>query len=297
MENDLISTSRTKVPVTSQTRKLIIPILILLLALSLISANLHSRENMSFFESLVVGITSPVQKVVRGIIEGMGNVWRGYFSLVGAQKENEALKRELHELKLKVNRLREADLANQRLRALLNFKKSIATPLLPAELVAFDPSGWFQTILIDKGSNDGVAQDMAVVSAEGLMGRVIGVSNHHAKVLLILDANSAVDALIQRSRVRGVLVGLGRDLCLLKYVQRNEDVQVGDQVISSGMGGVFPKGLLLGTVQEVVRGSSGLFQRVEVEPAANFSRLEEVMVVIQSPPEEPSLKGARKRQE
>ncbi|MDH3557772.1 MAG: rod shape-determining protein MreC, partial [Deltaproteobacteria bacterium] len=155
----------------------------------------------------------------------------------------------------------------------------------------------FQTILIDKGRSDGVTQDMAVVSAEGLMGRVIGVSSHHAKVLLILDANSAVDALIQRSRVRGVLVGLGVDLCLLKYVQRNEDVQVGDQVISSGMGGVFPKGLLLGTVQEVVRGSSGLFQRVEVKPAANFNRLEEVMVVIQPPPEEPSLTGSRKRQE
>jgi len=292
-----VSTSRTKVPVISQTRKLILPILILLLALSLISANLHSRENMSFFESLVVGITSPVQKVVGGIIGGIGNVWRGYFYLVGAQQENEDLKRELKELKLQLHRSLEADLANQRLRALLNFKKSIATPLLPAELVAFDPSGWFQTILIDKGSSDGVAQDMAVVSADGLMGRVIGVSSHHAKVLLILDANSAVDALIQGSRVRGVLVGLGRDLCLLKYVQRNEDVQAGDQVISSGMGGVFPKGLLLGTVQEVVRGNSGLFQRVEVEPAANFSRLEEVMVVIQPPSEEPSLAGSRKRQE
>lgn len=292
-----VSTSRTKVPVISQTRKLIIPILIFLLALSLISANIHSRENMSFFESLVVGITSPVQKVVGGISGRIDNVWRGYFYLVGTQKENEDLKRELQELKLQLHRYREADLANQRLRALLNFKKSIATSLLPAELVAFDPSGWFQTILIDKGSSDGVAQDMAVVSADGLMGRVIGVSSHYAKVLLILDANSAVDALIQRSRVRGVLVGLGRDLCLLKYVQRNEDVQVGDQVISSGMGGVFPKGLLLGTVQEVVRGNSGLFQRVEVEPAANFNRLEEVMVVIQPPPEEPSLTGSRKRQE
>ncbi|MEE9121465.1 MAG: rod shape-determining protein MreC [Syntrophobacteria bacterium] len=281
----------------SQTRKLIIPILIFLLALSLISANIHSRENMSFFESLVVGITAPVQKVVGGISGRIDNVWRGYFYLVGTQKENEDLKRELQELKLQLHRYREADLANQRLRALLNFKKSIATSLLPAELVAFDPSGWFQTILIDKGSSDGVAQDMAVVSADGLMGRVIGVSSHYAKVLLILDANSAVDALIQRSRVRGVLVGLGRDLCLLKYVQRNEDVQVGDQVISSGMGGVFPKGLLLGTVQEVVRGNSGLFQRVEVEPAANFNRLEEVMVVIQPPPEEPSLTGSRKRQE
>ena len=282
-------------PVTSQARKFIIPILIFLLALSLISANLHSRDNMSFFESLVVGITAPVQKVVWGVIDGIGSIWRGYFYLVGLEKENQALKKELQDLKLQMNRYREADLANQRLRALLNFKKSIATPLLPAQLVAFDPSGWFQTILIDKGRNDGVVQDMAVVSAEGLVGRVIGVSNHHAKVLLILDGNSAVDAYIQRSRARGVLVGLGRELCLLKYVQRNEDVQVGDKVISSGMGGVFPKGLLVGTVQEVVRGSSGLFQRVEVEPAVNFSRLEEVMVVIQPPAEEPAIVGSQER--
>ena len=282
-------------PVTSQARKFIIPILIFLLALSLISANLHSRDNMSFFESLVVGITAPVQKVVWGVIDGIGSIWRGYFYLVGLEKENQALKKELQDLKLQMNRYREADLANQRLRALLNFKKSIATPLLPAQLVAFDPSGWFQTILIDKGRNDGVVQDMAVVSAEGLVGRVIGVSNHHAKVLLIIDGNSAVDAYIQRSRARGVLVGLGRELCLLKYVQRNEDVQVGDKVISSGMGGVFPKGLLVGTVQEVVRGSSGLFQRVEVEPAVNFSRLEEVMVVIQPPAEEPAIVGSQER--
>ena len=280
---------------TSQARKFIIPILIFLLALSLISANLHSRDNMSFVESLVVGITAPVQKVVWGVIDGIGSIWRGYFYLVGLEKENQALKKELHELRLQMNRYREADLANQRLRALLNFKKSIATPLLPAQLVAFDPSGWFQTILIDKGRSDGVVQDMAVVSAEGLVGRVIGVSNHHAKVLLILDGNSAVDAYIQRSRARGVLVGLGRELCLLKYVQRNEDVQVGDKVISSGMGGVFPKGLLVGTVQEVVRGSSGLFQRVEVEPAVNFSRLEEVMVVIQPPAEKPAIVGSQKR--
>jgi rod shape-determining protein MreC len=285
------------VPVTSQPRKFIIPIFVFLLALSLISANLHSRENMSFFESLVVGITSPVQKVVWGAIDGVGSVWRGYFYLVGLEKENQVLKKELQELKLQMNRYREAELANERLRALLNFKKSIATPLLPAQIVAFDPSGWFQTILIDKGRNDGVVLDMAVVSAEGLVGRVIGVGKHHAKVLLILDGNSAVDAYIQSSRARGVLVGLGRELCLLKYVQRNEDVQVGDKVISSGMGGVFPKGLLVGTVQEVVRGSSGLFQRVEVEPAVNFSRLEEVMVVIQPPPEKPAIAGSQKRLE
>ncbi|MGD8371385.1 MAG: rod shape-determining protein MreC [Syntrophobacterales bacterium] len=282
---------------TSQARKFIIPILIFLLVLSLISANLHSRENMSFFESLVVTIVSPVQKVVRGVIGGVGGVWRGYFHLVGLERENEALKRELQELKLQMNKYREADLANKRLRALLNFKTSIPTPLLPAEVVAFDPSGWFQTILIDKGENDGVIRDMAVVSADGLVGRVIGVSGRHAKVLLILDGNSAVDALIQRSRARGILVGLGRNRCLLNYVQRNEDVQVGDPVISSGMGGVFPKGILLGKVQEVVRGNSGLFQTVEVEPAVDFSGLEEVMVVVQPPPEDPVPMGTSMKEE
>jgi len=283
------------VVLTSRLRKIVIPILIFLLALGLISASLHTSEKMSFFEALIVEVTAPVQKVVSTALNGIGSVWKGYFHLVGLQRENVALKRELKELKVKLNMYREADLANQRLRALLNFKTSIATPLLPAEVVAFDPSGWFQTILIDKGSNDGLVRDMAVVSADGLAGRVIGVSQHHAKVLLILDVNSAVDGLIQRSRARGVLVGLDHDRCLLKYVQRNEDVQVGDQVITSGMGGVFPKGLLLGKVREVVRGNSGLFQSVEVEPAVNFSRLEEVMVVVQTPPKTPGGEVREKR--
>jgi rod shape-determining protein MreC len=281
---------------TSQFRKIFLPVLIFLLALSLISASLHTSEKMSFFEALVVEVTAPVQKVVSAVINGIGSTWRGYFHLVGQQRENEVLKRELQELKLQLNKYRESDLANKRLRALLNFKTSIATPLLPAEVVAFDPSGWFQTILIDKGSNDGLVRDMAVVSAAGLVGRVIGVSRHYAKVILILDSNSAVDALIQRSRARGVLVGVGRDRCLLKYVQRNEDVQVGDQVVSSGMGGVFPKGLLLGVVQEVVRGNSGLFQRVEVNPIVDFSRLEEVMVVVQPPTKGPALTDKSKGQ-
>jgi rod shape-determining protein MreC len=284
------------VPVTSQLRKIIIPTLIILLALSLISANLHTSEKMSFFEALVVGVTAPVQKVVGSSISGIGNAWRSYFHLVGLQRENEKLRGQLQELKLQMNRYREADLANQRLRSLLNFKKSIATPLLPAEVVAFDPSGWFQTIFIDKGSKDGVVRDLAVVSAEGLVGRIIKVSSRNAKALLILDGNSAVDALIQRSRARGILVGLGRQSCLLKYVQRNEDVRVGDQVISSGMGGVFPKGLPLGTVQEVIRGDSGLFQRVEVTPAVDFSRLEEVMVAVQPPPEDKARMGTIKGQ-
>jgi rod shape-determining protein MreC len=284
------------VQVTSHLRKALIPILIILLALSLISSSFRNRDTMGFFESVLVEITAPVQKVVGATVNTVGSVWRGYFHLVDLQRENRELRQELQELQSQINQYREANIANQRLRALLNFKKSIPTPLLPAEVVAFDPSGWFQTILIDKGRDDEVERDMAVVNADGLVGRVIAVSSHHSKALLILDVNSAVDVLIQRSRVRGIAVGLGGERCIIKYVRRNEDVQVGDQVISSGMGGVFPKGLLLGRVEEVVRGSSGLFQSVRVAPAVDFGRLEEVMVVVEPPPEDPSriIRGDKK---
>jgi rod shape-determining protein MreC len=277
----------TKVLESSHLRKILIPIVVFLFVLSLISASFHTNERLNFFEALLVEVTGPVQKAVRITLGGIGNLWRGYFNLVGVQRENRALRGELQELKRKLNRYREAYLANQRLRALLNFKKSIGSALLPAEVVAFDPSGWFHTVLIDKGSTDELVRDMAVVNAQGLVGRVIGVSGHYAKVLLILDANSAVDALVQRSRARGILVGRGSGRCLLKYVRRNEDVREGDQVISSGMGGVFPKALLLGRVKAVDRSNSGLFQTVEVEPAVDFSRLEEVMVVMTPPSKDP----------
>lgn len=245
-------------------------------------------------EAMMVEVTAPVEKSVRLVVNTVGDVWRGYFRLVGVQRENQHLKEEIQELRRELNLYRETARANQRLRDLLKFRESAASmPLLPAEVVAFDPSGWFKTVLIDKGQRDGLARDMAVVSSAGVVGRLIGVTNHYAKVLLILDRNSSVDALVQRSRSRGILVGLGDGRCSLRYVQRNDDVQVGDQVITSGMGGVFPKGLLVGQVEKVERGDAGLFQTVDVTPMVDFSRLEEVLVVLKAAPEYPEERAGR----
>ena len=284
-----------KVPVSRQLRNILVCILFFLVALSLISAKLHAQQGLSFVDAMMVELTAPVGKGVRLVVNTVGDVWRGYFRLVGVQRENQQLKEEIQELRRELNLYREAAHANQRLRDLLNFRESEASvPLLPAEVVAFDPSGWFKTVLIDKGKRDGLARDMAVVSAAGVVGRLIGVTSHYAKVLLILDRNSSVDALVQRSRSRGILVGLGDGRCSLRYVQRNDDIQVGDQVITSGMGGVFPKGILLGQVEKVQRGDASLFQTVDVTPVVDFSRMEEVLVVVRPAPEYPEEQTGRR---
>ena len=119
---------------------------------------------------------------------------------------------------------------------------------------------------------------MAVVVSEGVVGRVIEVSAHTAKVLLISDPNSAVDVIIQRSRAQGILEGRVEEFGILKYIQKSDDVQMGDKVITSGLGGIFPKGLIVGTVTKVERKRPGVFQYIEVTPSVDFSRLEEVLV-------------------
>ncbi len=133
--------------------------------------------------------------------------------------------------------------------------------------------------MINKGTADGINIDFPVMGAEGVAGKVIETSWNVSKVLLLVDYNSHIDALIQRNRCRGVLQGSGKSGCELKYVQRSDDVRVGDVVISSGLAGVFPKGLVLGKVVEVDKKEAGLFQRIGVCPALDIARLEEVLVI------------------
>ena len=152
----------------------------------------------------------------------------------------------------------------------LKFKKNIDERVLAAEVIAKDPSPWFKTVLIDKGNHDGVEKGMAVVIPEGIAGQTTEVSAHYSKVLLIIDHNSAVDALVQRDRARGIIKGGSAGQCLFKYVLRKHDVVVDDIVVSSGLDGVFPKGLPVGYVSGVIKPKSGIFQEVTVTPYVDF---------------------------
>lgn len=255
---------------------------ILLIAINIIVLSINKRHGDLPYGigRIAIYTIAPFQNAVTHSIRFVKNVWSQYFFLISAAKENENLKKALSYAIEENEKRNEIELTNYRLRKLLNFKKTIDHQVLPAEIVGKDPSPWYQAILIDKGKSDGVEKGQPVVIPEGIAGQVTEVLNNYSKVLLIIDQNSAVDALVQRTRARGVIKGDSTDRYLFKYVLRKHDVRVGDTIVSSGLDGVFPKGLRIGYVSEVVKPSSGIFQDVTVAPFIDFEKLEEVLVLL-----------------
>lgn len=255
---------------------------ILLIAINIIVLSINKRHGDLPYGigRIAIYIIAPFQNAVTHSIRFVKNVWSQYFFLISVAKENENLKKALSYAIEENEKRNEIELTNYRLRKLLNFKKTIDHQVLPAEIVGKDPSPWYQAILIDKGKSDGVERGQPVVIPEGIAGQVTEVLNNYSKVLLIIDQNSAVDALVQRTRARGVIKGDSTDRYLFKYVLRKHDVRVGDTIVSSGLDGVFPKGLRIGYVSEVVKPSSGIFQDVTVAPFIDFEKLEEVLVLL-----------------
>lgn len=255
---------------------------ILLIAINIIALSIHKRHGDLPYGigRIAIYIIAPFQNAVTHSIRFVKNVWSQYFFLISVAKENENLKKTLCYAIEENEKRNEIELTNYRLRKLLNFKKNIDHQVLPAEIVGKDPSPWYQAILIDKGKSHGVEKGQPVVIPEGIAGQVTEVLNNYSKVLLIIDQNSAVDALVQRTRARGVIKGDSTDRYLFKYVLRKHDVRIGDTIVSSGLDGVFPKGLRIGYVSEVVKPSSGIFQDVTVAPFIDFEKLEEVLVLL-----------------
>jgi rod shape-determining protein MreC len=257
---------------------------VVLLAVNIIFLSVASRRYSSYgIGRIAISFTAPFQETVTDSIRFVKNIWRYYFFLVSAAKENDDIKKSLSLAREENNRYKELILSNYRLRKLLNFQKNMPHSVVAAEVVGKDPSPWYKTIIINKGKADGLVKGLPVVVPDGITGQVIDVSYQHSKVLLIIDQNSAVDALVQRTRARGIIKGESAGQCLLQYVLRKHDVKVGDTVVSSGLDGVFPKGLLIGHVSGVIRRSSGIFQEVTVSPYVDFEKLEEVLVVLTSP--------------
>jgi rod shape-determining protein MreC len=232
---------------------------------------------------VLLWVMRPLQVGARTAADWAHEIQLTFSTVRSLRAENDKLNNRIVQLEMEKNRLLEAEATNQRLRELLEFRSQLPAGSIIASIIANSASTWFQSCLLDKGSNDGVRKGMAVVTPLGVVGQVVAVSARTAKVLLVTDPNSGVDVLVQRSRARGILSGSLDSGPVLKYAKRSEDIQSGDRLITSGLDGVFPKGLMVGTVSQVRKQSVGLFQFIGVTLAVVPSRLEEVIVV--SPPE------------
>jgi rod shape-determining protein MreC len=273
-------------------RTLWVSLFLLLMALAVISSHRREPGSLSPFERVIYGIGRPFQWALSTGLQQARGVWEGYIGLVNVQRDNRRLQMRIREMEQRITDYEEVRASNERLAALLDFQRTANIPVVAAQVIGEDPSGWFHSLIIDKGLAQGVHRGMPVVAPEGLVGHIIECADRTSKVLLIIDRNSSVAVMIQRSRTRGVMEGLGRgDACTLKYVARTETVLEGDRVITSGLGGIYPKGLLVGNVVSVSREGYGLFQRVEVAPLVDFDRLEEVLVVTREGATPPPASG------
>jgi rod shape-determining protein MreC len=251
----------------------------LLLVFSVLSLSLRRAPILKSAEAVVVSLTAPGLQGLSYVGRTVKRLWQGYFYLVEVQRENTLLQRRLEEYHQKEVRYQEALKALVRLEALLDLKRQVALPIIGARVIAYDPSLWSRCALLDQGRDQGVKNGLPVLAPDGIVGRVVETYPRYSKIMLIVDRNSGAEAMVQRTRVRGVLQGKGGNRCSLDFVPKSADVQPGDLVLASGLGGIYPKGLVFGKVTAADKKKAGVFQEIEVTPAADLSALEEVLVV------------------
>jgi rod shape-determining protein MreC len=265
--------------VPKRKKNLIVLALFLLLTLAMISYHLRYPETPGLVRIAVLEITGPVQSTLTASVHALRDTWADYLHLIGLRQENRELKKKIDELTNELTRYREGYLEAQRLQTLFSLQQELKIPSVVAKVIDKSQATLFKTILLDKGTSSGVRTGQPVLSGKGVVGRIIEASPNVSKALLITDEKSNVDALIQRTRAEGILQGDGTGGGRLKYVSNLEDVQAGDFLLTSGLAGLYPKGLILGSVTAFDKKADSLFQKIEVIPASDFSRLEEVLIL------------------
>lgn len=284
------------------SKRILILLAVLISVFVLIFSAAGGKYQFPMSERIVMTVLAPFQGVINSVGNHVRQMTTAVWEIATVYQQNKMLLSEveqLREMKVEVN---EVMAENQRLRTLLGYKQ-IATQfdLVSARIIARDPGNWTDTMMINRGTNDGIKKDMVVVTAQGLVGNVVNVFNSTARVQLILDPRSSVGALVQRaeSRVAGIVEGNSSDKTLARMVNipRDSDIVEGDQIITSGFGGIYPKGIVVGSVETIANDSGGLLKYAMLRPAVDFQKLEEVAVIVQSreaPPVLPSSDSANK---
>lgn len=261
-------------------RELVIVSALLLVPFGLFLSRGTTIRDPNFVDRAILWLTSPLQRGLGYLIDGVAEGWSGYVSLRGVKSQNDTLLGENAQLRGKLQALNEAELENRRLRALLELADAADGTEIAARVIGVNPVTTPLSLRLDRGSEDGVQKGAAVVTRDGVVGQVIRVTGGSSDVMLIKDPSSKTAVLVQRTRARATATGAGGDVNLiLDYLPRTEDIAEGELLVTAGTDGVFPPGLAVGRATAIVKKTSGMFQAAEVVPAVDTTKLEEVLVL------------------
>src|SRR5215469_168648 len=279
--------------VLSRYKNLIVLVVILfaqVLGLAVQVKRTSDTESSRLIRIWAVSAVTPFERAFNRVQNGTWNLWHNYFYLRGVRAENRALKQEIQQLRLE--QVRESEDADQarRLQSLLGFKEQYIEKTLPAQVIGSSGSELSRSVFIDKGDKDGVRPDMAVITADGIVGKVLKTFRSTSTVLLIDDQSSGVGGILEKSRLQGIVRGTAGGEVVLERVMSDEEVKPGEQVLTSGGDRIFPKGLPVGMVTRVSPGQE-LFLNIRLRPAANLAKLEEVLVVTQVVDKQPEARA------
>jgi rod shape-determining protein MreC len=270
--------------VLSRHRNLIILVIVLSLQVLGLAVQVKTGTNEAKDTRLIrlwaASAVTPFERAVVWVQTSAGNLWHNYFYLRGVRAENRQLKEQIEQMRLEQVRLTEDAAQARRLQNLLAFKEQFVSKTVAAQVIGTSGSDFSRIVYIDKGERAGIRPDMAVITADGIVGKVLLAGPNEARVLLISDQSSGVGAILEKSRLQGVLRGTPNGEVVLERVMSDETVQPGETVLTSGGDQIFPKGLPLGTVTKVSTGKD-LFLSIKIRPAANLGKLEEVLVLTE----------------
>lgn len=277
-------------------RDVLLVALALLVPFLFLKSHIRDPKDWSDFDRTVVFLSRPVQEGAAFLARSVSNLWGDYIYLVDVKADNARLAFENARLEERVRKLEQQEVENRRLRKLMGLRESLPGDVVSAQVISKDVTDFFRVVrlTLDRSGHE-IRMDMPVVTLGGVVGTVQRVAGSTVDVKLVVDPNSAVDVVSERTGARGIVRGTGdltRYQLRVEYAQRSDEVDVGDLLVTSGMGRRFPKGIPVARVTRVVKRDFGIYQEVEATPTVDFSRLEEALILLTTPGEAAPVKGA-----
>jgi len=259
---------------------------LLIASLLIISQQVQDRTGMTYTRRWALSVLAPFQSATSQVTGVFSGIWHDYFYLFDVSEDNHKLRSEVNRLRSEVQTLNEELYRVGNMARYSRYQEETGLQGTAARVIGESPDPWTRLIIINRGRDDGIASGMPVTTPEGLVGRVVEASPSSSVVRLVVDRSSRVPVLVSRSRARAILEGENSGTCQMKYLDRTEDVQEGDTVITSGLAGVYPRGIEVGTITQVLKENYGLYQYAKLLPKAPIARLEDVLVLTDSGKEE-----------